>query len=414
MRVSLKRGFFPSGIIPVGICGSKSESNRLLILKAQFPDISIKNLSDSDDTQVLQKALKNQSKTVDIHHAGTAMRFLTAYYAAKEGTEVILTGSKRMQQRPIGILVEALQSLGADIQYLKNEGFPPLKINGKKLQKNEITIQADISSQYISALMLIGPMLSNGIEINLEGKITSRPYIEMTLLLLKKVGVMGSFSSNKIIIPSVGKVEKKTITVESDWSSASYFYSFAALSDNSKITLCSFSKESIQGDSELVSIYGALGVKTTFDASKNAISLLKNETELPDSLMLDLSGTPDLAQTIAVTCFGLGIGCNLTGLHTLKIKETDRLVALKTELEKLGASVQIDGHSLKLEKNLQIKKGAVIDTYQDHRMAMAFAPLALRTELTINEAGVVSKSYPNFWKDIQKTGLECHFENIRE
>jgi 3-phosphoshikimate 1-carboxyvinyltransferase len=397
----------------IAITGSKSESNRLLILKAQFPNISIKNLSDSDDTQVLQKALKSRAKTVDIHHAGTAMRFLTAYFAAKEGAEVVLTGSDRMQQRPIGVLVDALRDLGADIQYEKKEGFPPLKIIGKTLQKSEVNIPANISSQYISALMLIGPVLPNGLKIHLKGKITSRPYIEMTLLLMKKVGVKGSFSSNKIIIPAINKVEKKTITVESDWSSASYFYSLVALSDTMKITLKSFSKESLQGDSALVSIYGALGVETTFDASKNAISLLKNETELSDSLMLDLSGTPDLAQTIAVTCFGLGIGCNLSGLHTLKIKETDRLVALKTELEKLGAEIKIDKNSLLLEIPEKINPGIAIDTYQDHRMAMAFAPLAVKTKLTINDSEVVSKSYPSFWHDIKKVGIDCVLKNSK-
>lgn len=389
------------------ITGSKSESNRLLILKAQFVNLFIENLSNSDDTLVLQKALQTEEDTIDIHHAGTAMRFLTAYYSANDGVEVVLTGSKRMQERPIKILVEALRQLGADIAYLKNEGFPPIKITGKSFQKNEVTIQSNISSQYISALMLIGPSLPNGIKINLEGKITSLPYIEMTLSLLEKVGVKTSFRDNCITVLSEAEIEKTTITVESDWSSASYFYSLVALSENRKITLGSFSKESLQGDAILASIYESLGVKTIFNKAESTITLSKNRSELPDSLMLDLTNMPDLAQTIAVTCFGLGIGCNLTGLHTLKIKETDRLVALKTELEKLGATVMIDNNSLQLEKVSNIIPNQIIETYQDHRMAMAFAPLAIKTELTINNAEVVSKSYPSFWDDLKKAGINC-------
>ncbi|HET8804517.1 MAG TPA: 3-phosphoshikimate 1-carboxyvinyltransferase [Aequorivita sp.] len=407
MKAILERGSFPEKNIHINIGGSKSESNRLLILRAQFPSISIENLSESDDTAVLQKALKATNGTIDIHHAGTAMRFLTAYFSAKEGAEITLTGSQRMQERPISILVEALQSLGADIAYLKNEGFPPLKIKGKSLQNNEVKIQANISSQYISALMLVAPMLPKGLKIYLEGKITSEPYIEMTLSLLKSIGIKGSFNTNEITIPSKGKTEKTTLTVESDWSSVSYFYSLVALSENCEITLTSFSEESLQGDAALVQIYNSLGVQTVFNASKKSISLSKKNVELPDTLVLDLSNTPDLAQTIAVTCFGLGIGCNLTGLHTLKIKETDRLWALKNELEKLGATVHIDDNSLKLKKTFQIHPNKIIETYQDHRMAMAFGPLSLKTNIMINDAEVVSKSYPNFWNDLKKTGIKC-------
>lgn len=407
MKAILERGSFPKKNIHINIGGSKSESNRLLILQAQFPAISIENLSESDDTAVLQKALKATNGTVDIHHAGTAMRFLTAYFSAKEGAEITLTGSHRMQERPISILVEALQSLGADIAYLKNEGFPPLKIKGKSLQKNEVKIEANISSQYISALMLVAPMLPKGLKIYLEGKITSEPYIEMTLSLLKSLGIKGSFNTNEITIPSEKNCEETTLTVESDWSSASYFYSLVALSENCEIALTSFSEKSLQGDAALVQIYNSLGVQTVFNNLKKCISLSKKNVELPDTLVLDLSNTPDLAQTIAVTCFGLGIGCNLTGLHTLKIKETDRLLAIKNELEKLGVTVHIDENSLKFEKALQIHPNKIIETYQDHRMAMAFAPLSLKTKLTINDASVVSKSYPQFWEDIQKTGIGC-------
>jgi 3-phosphoshikimate 1-carboxyvinyltransferase len=383
----------------------------MLILQAQFPNISIENLSESDDTKVLLEGLKTTNGTVDVHHAGTAMRFLTAYFAAKEDTEIILTGSQRMQERPIGILVNALKSLGADIEYLKNEGFPPLKIKGKSLQKSEVKIKANISSQYISALMLVAPMFPNGLRIYLEGKTTSMPYIEMTLSLLKSIGIKGGFSKNEILISSEKNVETKTLVVESDWSSASYFYSLLALSENAEMTLGSYSNKSLQGDSALALIYDSLGVKTVFNTSEGIISLSKKKTELPDSLLLDLSNTPDLAQTIAVTCFGLDISCKLTGLHTLKIKETDRLLALKNELEKMGATIQVDDDSLNLEKATKINSNKSIETYQDHRMAMAFAPLSLKTKLAINDAEVVSKSYPNFWKDLQKVGIKCVLEN---
>ncbi|CAM3281986.1 3-phosphoshikimate 1-carboxyvinyltransferase [Aequorivita lipolytica] len=407
MKANLKHGKFPLESVKINICGSKSESNRLLILQAQFPNITIDNLSESDDTAVLQKGLKVNNGIVDVHHAGTAMRFLTAYYSAKPNAEITLTGSQRMQERPIRILVDALKTLGADIQYLKNEGFPPLKIKGKKLQKNEVSIKADVSSQYISALMLVAPILPNGLKISLKGKTTSVPYIEMTLSLLKNIEVVGDFTNNEIVIPLAEQIKNTAVTVESDWSSASYFYSLVALSEDCKITLGSFLEESFQGDSALVQIYDSLGVRTVFSTSEKSISLSKKNIELPDSLMLDLSNTPDLAQTIAVTCFGLGLGCRLTGLHTLKIKETDRLSALKNELEKLGATIQIDENSLSLEMASEIISNKTIETYQDHRMAMAFAPLAVKTELTILDAEVVSKSYPNFWKDIQKVGVAC-------
>jgi 3-phosphoshikimate 1-carboxyvinyltransferase len=411
MKAILEHGSFPVKNVKINISGSKSESNRMLILQAQFPNISIENLSESDDTKVLLEGLKTTNGTVDVHHAGTAMRFLTAYFAAKEDTEIILTGSQRMQERPIGILVNALKSLGADIEYLKNEGFPPLKIKGKSLQKSEVKIKANISSQYISALMLVAPMFPNGLRIYLEGKTTSMPYIEMTLSLLKSIGIKGGFSKNEILISSEKNVETKTLVVESDWSSASYFYSLLALSENAEMTLGSYSNKSLQGDSALALIYDSLGVKTVFNTSEGIISLSKKKTELPDSLLLDLSNTPDLAQTIAVTCFGLDISCKLTGLHTLKIKETDRLLALKNELEKMGATIQVDDDSLNLEKATKINSNKSIETYQDHRMAMAFAPLSLKTKLAINDAEVVSKSYPNFWKDLQKVGIKCVLEN---
>ena len=387
------------------ITGSKSETNRLLILQALYPEIEIKNISNSDDSQLMQAALKSEDEVVDIHHAGTAMRFLTGYFAVKNGRNTILTGSKRMQERPIKILVEALRQLGCEITYEKEEGYPPIKIVGKEPVTNKVSLAANVSSQYISALMLMASSLPNGLEIVLEGKVTSVPYIKMTLSLLKDTGIQGDFENNIISIKPVDEVSSKEIVVESDWSSASYFYSIIALSDNRSVTLGSYKQNSYQGDSALANIYRKLGVETTFDTNK--ITLTK--TEVPSSnevLTLDLSNSPDIAQTIAVTCFGLGKACYLTGLHTLKIKETDRLEALKIEIEKLGGEVVITDDSLKLAAATSIRSEVSIDTYHDHRMAMAFAPLALRTKLFINDADVVSKSYPDFWNDLKKLDFE--------
>lgn len=382
------------------ISGSKSETNRLLILKALFSDFDIKNISNSDDSKTLEKALKSKEKIIDIHHAGTAMRFLTAYFSQLEGREVILTGSKRMQERPIKILVDSLISLGADISYEKKIGYPPLRIKGKKIKGGSIKLPAGISSQYVSALLLIAPALENGIELSLLGKTTSLPYIEMTLFLLKNFGVKTYFDGKKIKIdPNIQfKIAKQT--VESDWSSASYFYSIVALSKNAEITLSSYKSKSLQGDSILKNIYEKLGVKSIF--KDNCLLLKKEQINFPISIDLNLSKTPDIAQTIAVTCYGLGIGCNLEGLHTLKIKETDRLIALERELKKLGANIKITESTLTLIPGNNFIQNCSISTYNDHRMAMSFAPLSLKIPLQIKDYEVVSKSYPNFWKDLVK------------
>ena len=384
----------------IAVTGSKSESNRLLILQAQFPEIEIENLSNSDDTRVLQKALGSSGELIDIHHAGTAMRFLTAYFASKPDRVVVLTGSQRMQERPIGILVDALRKLGADIHYEKEEGYPPLRIKGKKLEKSKVKVQANISSQYISALMLSAPSLPEGLEIHLQGKVTSVPYILMTLQLLKQCGISGKFENNIIHVSPKAAVEAKKIVVESDWSSASYFYSLAALSESAKLHLTSYRENSLQGDRFVADIYQKLGVKTTF--LEGEIKLEKSSVELPDTLQLDLSNSPDLAQTVAVTCFGLGIALKMVGLHTLRIKETDRLEALKIELEKLGGEVEISENSLELSASKGIRDNVAINTYNDHRMALAFAPLALKTSIVINNAEVVSKSFPEYWENLQQ------------
>lgn len=387
----------------IQITGSKSESNRLLILQAIYPKISIHNLSNCDDTKVLQNALKTEEKLIDIHHAGTAMRFLTAYFAQKENSDILLTGSKRMQERPIKILVEALRTLGAKIEYEKEEGFPPLRISGKKLEKNRVEIDATVSSQYITALMLIAPSLQNGLTIQLKNKPTSVSYINMTLALLEKLNLTTIFKENIITIEPKKNSSTK-IEIESDWSSASYFYSIVALSDQAEITLANFRENSIQGDRVVADYFKKFGVETIFN--KKTIQLKKNRTiNLPKVFKANLISSPDLAQTIAVTCFGLKIDCDLEGLRTLKIKETDRLQALKNELEKLGAKVSITPESIYVQASAEIKANQSIKTYQDHRMAMAFAPLSIITPIEIEEAEVVSKSFPDFWQALKTLGF---------
>ena len=358
-----------------------------------------------DKKVILGLYLIGNDEIVDIHHAGTAMRFLTAYFATQPGREVVLTGSPRMKERPIKILVEALRQLGAIITYEAEEGYPPIRIVGKKLSESKVALPADVSSQYISALLLIAAGLENGLELTLEGKITSIPYIMMTLQLLKEVGITGHFEGNTIrVARMIEALAPVTVTVESDWSSASYFYSIVALaSPGTVITLSSYKANSLQGDSALADLYQSFGVETTFE---NKYVVLKKTATPLQSVTFELNHTPDIAQTIAVTCFGLGIGCHLTGLHTLKIKETDRLEALKTELEKLGAAIAVTDDSLTLEAATTITTNVSIATYHDHRMAMAFAPLALRVPIIIADAGVVSKSYPDFWNDLKALNFE--------
>lgn len=390
----------------ISITGSKSETNRLLLLQALFPNIALANTSNSDDSEVMQKALKGSEEIVDIHHAGTAMRFLTAYFAVNEGREVVLTGSQRMTERPIKVLVEALQQLGAQISYENEEGYPPIRIKGQKITKNKVSIPANVSSQYISALLLVAPKLQNGIELTLVGEITSIPYIKMTLALLNEIGVETSFEGNIITVKALTTTPKpQTLTVESDWSSASYFFSIVALSEiGTQITLSSYKQNSLQGDSSLVEIYKNLGVETVFE--NNSIVLRKSSLGNLQSLNWNLNSSPDIAQTIVVTCLGLGIGCHLTGLHTLKIKETDRLEALRIELTKLGANISVTNDSLTLVASTAIHSNVKIATYNDHRMAMAFAPLALRVPIVIENAEVVSKSYPDFWVDLAHLGFQ--------
>lgn len=388
------------------ITGSKSESNRLLILQALYPDkITINNLSSSDDTKIIEQALLNHDHNINIHHAGTAMRFLTAYFANCSYYNGIITGSQRMKERPIKILVDALKYLGAKITYLEKEGYPPIKIIGTKLIGGEIKMNAEISSQYISALMLIAPSLEKGLHIYLINNITSYPYINMTYNILKKIGIKILWEKNKISIFYSSPNIKNILNVESDWTSASYYYSLAAVSKNCNLTLSKYKKNSIQGDNEISKIYNLyFGVNTIFNNNNNNIILEKKSIyEKPKNIHLNLINNPDIAQTIAITCALLKINFFLYGLATLRIKETDRLYALKHELSKIGVSVIIDDQSIK-SKNFDnnINNNIYINTYQDHRMAMSFSALALFFPITIENPDVVKKSYPNFWLDLKK------------
>ena len=386
------------------ISGSKSETNRLLILQKLYPNLILENCSDADDSKLLSAALKGNETKINIHHAGTAMRFLTAYFASLEGQIVHLTGSERMQERPMKILVDALKQLGANIEYQNKQGFPPLSIKGKKISSSKVSLPANVSSQFITALMLIAPKLENGLEINLEGEITSVSYIMMTLELLKKLEITASFDFDSIKIKNKSIIKDQNIIIESDWSSASYIYSIVALSPiGCEITLSSFNPNSIQGDSILTSIYKDFGVETTFE--ENSIKI-KKIARVYKSIRLNLQNTPDLAQTIVVTCFGLGVGCNISGLSTLLIKETNRLEALLLELGKLGTTVFITNDSFVLSPSTKIIPNQIIETYNDHRMAMAFAPLGLLVPIEIKNSEVVSKSYPNFWKDLKAIGFQ--------
>lgn len=394
----------------IEISGSKSISNRLLILHQLFNNIEIKNLSNSQDTQLLEKALNSNSEIIDIHHAGTAMRFLASYFSIQEGKTVVLTGSERMKQRPIKFLVDALRELGAEISYLEKEGFPPLKITGKKLEKNTVTISANISSQFISSLMLIGAKLENGLEIILEGKVTSKPYLEMTLKILRTVGIANHWEGNTIKIEPIDSnnhaekhLQNIPFIVESDWSSASYFYSLAAISRET-VNLKSFKPYSLQGDSALREIYwDFFGVNTISEGAEAKISLLpEHYFNFPEKIVLNMNDCPDIAQTLCVTATALKIPFEITGLETLKVKETDRLLALKNELFKIGCISEITDDSIVSVKYFEPNENISIATYNDHRMAMSFAPYCLVKEINIENEDVVEKSYPDFWTDLKK------------
>lgn len=397
-----------SKIIPgktVQICGSKSISNRLLILNALFSNIRIENLSDSEDTALLQNALQSEEELIDIKHAGTAMRFLTAYFAIQPGKIITLTGSERMKKRPVAPLVDALRFLGAEIEYLEKEGFPPLRITGTHIRKSNVEIDAGISSQFITALMLIGAKLENGIHILLKGKVTSKTYILLTAKVLKIAGMDVEITDDTITVHHLKEEENGNrishYHVESDWSSASYFYALAALGQE-HISLRNFKAHSKQGDSRLREIFWEyFGVNTVSDTQEHEITLSSEIKDLPELICLDLNDCPDIAQTICVTAAALKIPFEFTGLETLKIKETDRLLALQTELRKIGCITGITENSIESVEFVNPEAEIIIKTYDDHRMAMSFAPYCLIGDIEIENPAVVEKSYPNFWKDLE-------------
>ncbi len=385
---------------------SKSISNRALIINALARGTTPPcNLSDCDDTLVMIKALAENNETIDIMAAGTAMRFLTAYLSTVQGTH-ILTGTERMQQRPIQILVNALRELGAQIEYAGKEGFPPLRIHGTELKGNELTLKGNVSSQYISALLMIGPVLKNGLRLHLTGEIISLPYINLTLQLMKEFGAKAAWTSGNSIEVAPKPYTPVSFMVESDWSAASYWYQIAALSEQAEIELMGLFRNSYQGDSRGAEVFSRLGITTEFTHEG---VLLKKSNRLVEQLNEDFVDIPDLAQTFAVTCCLLGIPFRFTGLQSLKIKETDRIFALKAELRKLGYLLQDAQDSILIwdGERCQPEAQPVIQTYEDHRMAMAFAPAALRfPEMRIAEPQVVSKSYPAYWEHLQQAGFQ--------
>jgi 3-phosphoshikimate 1-carboxyvinyltransferase len=387
------------------IGGSKSISNRVLLIRAlSQSQFEIDNLSNSDDTSTLLKLLENGDQyTYDCHHAGTTFRFLTAYFSLQKG-EQILTGSNRMKQRPIGPLVEALISIGADIEYIENDGYPPLRIKSFKNQKSDkIKIKADISSQFISALCMISPVLKKGLKIEFQGELVSKPYLEMTLSIMSTFGITSQFNNNCITINSQS-YKSQNYLVESDWSSASYHFAIASLLPGSEIRLNHYFKSSLQGDSAIVYMAEAFGVESNFEGSQ---LIIRSNFGHQSSFAYNYIKQPDIAQTMAVMGAAKNMNLQFKGLKTLRIKETDRIKALQNELQKVGVSFQksVDDQ-YEFENVGKIKiNGAKFETYQDHRMAMAFAPLAILGEIKIMNPAVVSKSYPDFWKHLEEMGF---------
>ena len=395
---------------------SKSLSNRALLLSALCsPQTDILRTSDCDDTRVMLQALKNRPEEVDILAAGTAMRFLTAYFASTPGEDHVLTGTQRMRERPISVLVDALRTLGADIEYVGNEGFPPLRIRGRKLDGGELTLKANVSSQYVSALLMVAPAMGKGLVLHLDGEIISRPYIDMTLSLMRDFGAEAEWITDQSIRVRTGSYHRsKAFTVESDWSAASYWYEMVALSADpeARVELPHLYAHSIQGDAAVRTYFIPLGVKTEFVRASDGTStvvLTKDEAaKLPEGrvLELDLVDQPDLAQTLVVTCAMLHRPFRFTGLKSLRIKETDRVAALQAELLKFGISLEAtdDGglHIFHYPEHRPAWDGRAVCTYQDHRMAMAFAPAALAAgAFGMEHPEVVSKSYPHFWEDLK-------------
>lgn len=389
----------------ISLSTSKSVCNRALIIAALCGEkVQIKNISDSDDTKLLNAALSGEGPLFDIGAAGTAMRFLTAYLSQNEGVWQI-TGSERMKNRPIGVLVDALRGLGADVSYAEKEGYPPLNINGKQLTGGELTLKSNISSQFISAILMIAPTLKGGLVLTLDGDIISRPYIQMTLDLMAYFGVPSEWEGQHITIPEKA-YSADVFDVEIDWSGASYWYEVVAFAKDAKVTLKGAQAVSYQGDAEVQNIYKGLGVNTEFTAEG---AVLTNTGECVDFFEWDLLSQPDLAQTVVTTCAMLGIHFRISGLQTLKIKETDRIAALIAELAKYGIAIR-ESEEGTLEwtgETCDKDETITIATYEDHRMALAFAPTAMIFPgIHIEEPEVVSKSYPNYWEDLKMVGFD--------
>lgn len=381
---------------------SKSINNRALIINALAGSkTEIQNMSDANDVQLMLRLVNSPDATIDVEDAGTTMRFLTAYFAITNQHKT-LTGTSRMKERPIGILVNALRSLGAEISYTEKDGYPPLKLSGFSGQKTDILrIRGDVSSQFISALMMVAPILPKGLTLELEGKVGSRPYIEMTASIMKHFGADSKFTGNKVVVPHQSYTSAP-FTVESDWSGASYWFAFAALAEQAEIYLPKLYLQSLQGDSVIVKIMDPLGVQATME--NGLLKLTRKESK--KELHWDFTDCPDLGQTVAVVCAAKGIKGYFTGLESLRIKETDRIAALQNELQKIGANLtEEDSAHWTLIPSAALPTNAFFNTYRDHRMAMAFAPLATLMEVEIEKPEVVKKSYPNFWNDLKTFGV---------
>ena len=398
--------------IKISLPASKSISNRILIIYSLSGGSMLpQNLSDCDDTNVIIDAMRYMPDVIDIKAAGTAMRFMTAYLSVMRGTHTI-TGTERMKHRPIGVLVEALRKLGADIEYVESEGYPPLRITGRRLTGGVVDIPGNVSSQYISALLMIGPVLDRGLELRLTGDIISRPYIDLTLWLMREFGADAEWISGDSISVKPQPYKNREYIIENDWSGASYWYEMVALSKDRDATvqLAGLTDGSKQGDSVVKYIFSLLGVKTIFETKEESqlqmVTLKKSGRCLP-RLEYDFVNSPDLAQTVVVTCCMLGVKFHFRGLATLKIKETDRITALKTEMRKLGF-VLTDRNDSELiwdGTRCEPASGSSIDTYNDHRMALAFAPVSMQQAVRINNPEVVTKSYPCFWDDLRHAGF---------
>ena len=394
---------------------SKSISNRALIIHALSGGAILpNNLSDCDDTTVIIDALQNNPHEINIKAAGTAMRFMTAFLSVKDGEEHVLTGTERMKHRPIGVLVDALRHLGADIKYAGEEGFPPLRIKGRKLEGGLLEVPGNISSQYISALLMIGPTLKNGLTLRLTGDVISRPYIDLTLWTMREFGADADWSDFETISVAPKPYKERTYFIENDWSAASYWYEMMALSthEDDEIRLEGLMDGSKQGDSSVRYIFSLLGVKSTFESREEGVPTtvtLRHTNRCVPRLEYDFVNSPDLAQTFVVCCALKNVHFHFTGLSTLKIKETDRIEAMKKEMRKLGYVIHDKNNSELIwdgERCMPEIEGG-IDTYEDHRMALSFAPASLCIEgLSINNPQVVTKSYPHFWEDIKSVGFE--------